>query len=77
MWSGPVFNHHDGLEQAFWTLIRQYTWQNENNLPFVKAVIPYEFSENNQNSLKKEEQDVIKKVIDRFNKDFKGCLMIR
>ena len=52
-------------------------WPNENNMPNVKATIPYRFSEDIQYSFSEKQQDIIKKVVDRFNKDLAGCLFIR
>ena len=49
-------------------------WPNQKNNPSVKGAIPFEFHENSHGSLSKKEQDIVTKVVDRFNKDLQGCL---
>ena len=41
------------------------------------GVIPFEFSEAINNKLEENERDIVMRVVDRFNKDLKGCLIIR
>ena len=41
------------------------------------GVIPFEFSDAINNKLDDKERNIVMRVVDRFNKDLKGCLIIR
>ena len=48
-------------------------WGNERNKKNTKAVVPYSFHE----KITQNEREVVEIILDRFNKDLKGCLSIR
>ena len=48
-------------------------WDNEKGEGSAKAVLPYQFD----NKLNKDEQLIVKSVIQRFNNDMKSCLEIK
>jgi hypothetical protein len=48
-------------------------WDNEKGEGSAKAVLPYQFD----NKINKDEQLIVKSVIQRFNKDMKTCLEIK
>ena len=48
-------------------------WPNQNDIPSVKGYIPFEFGAN----LNNDQTKIVEIVIDRFNKDMSGCIMIR
>ena len=48
-------------------------WGNERNEKNTKAVVPYRFHE----KITQNEREVVEIILDRFNKDLKGCLSIR
>ena len=48
-------------------------WDNERNEKNTKGVVPYKFHD----EIRQSEREVVKIVLDRFNKDLKGCVSIR
>ena len=48
-------------------------WGNERNEMNTKGVVPYRFHE----QITEKEREVVDIILDRFNKDLKGCLSIR
>ena len=48
-------------------------WGNERNEKNTKGVVPYKFHD----EIRQSEREVVKIVLDRFNKDLKGCVSIR
>ena len=48
-------------------------WGNERNEQNTKGVVPYRF----HSKITEMERDVVEIILDRFNKDLKGCLSIR
>jgi hypothetical protein len=48
-------------------------WGNERNEMSTKGVVPYRFDE----QISEEEREVVKIILNRFNKDLRGCLSIR
>ena len=48
-------------------------WGNERNEKNTKGVVPYRFHE----KITQNEREVVEIILDRFNKDLKGCLSIR
>ena len=48
-------------------------WGNERKEKNTKGVVPYRFHEN----IAQKERKVVEIILDRFNKDLKGCLSIR
>ena len=48
-------------------------WGNERNEQNTKAVVPYRFHD----EIRQSEREVVKIILDRFNKDLKGCVSIR
>ena len=48
-------------------------WGNERNEMNTMGVVPYEFDK----QITEQEQEVVKIILERFNKDLKGCLSIR
>ena len=48
-------------------------WANERNEKNTKGVVPYKFHD----EIRQSEREVVKIVLDRFNKDLKGCVSIR
>ena len=48
-------------------------WGNEGNEMNTKGVVPYLFHD----EIKQSEREVVEIILDRFNKDLKGCLSIR
>ena len=48
-------------------------WGNERNEKNTKGVVPYKF----HTKITEMEREVVKIILDRFNKDLKGCLSIR
>ena len=56
-----IFRARDGKEFPKW----------------IDGVIPFEFSDDINNKLENNERDIVMKVINRFNKDLEGCLLIR
>ena len=48
-------------------------WGNERNEKNTKGLVPYKFHD----EIRKSEREVVKIVLDRFNKDLKGCVSIR
>ena len=48
-------------------------WGNERKEKNTKGVVPYRFHE----KINQQEREVVKIILDRFNKDMKGCLSIR
>ena len=48
-------------------------WGNERNEKNTNGVVPYKFHD----EIRQSEREVVKIVLDRFNKDLKGCVSIR
>ena len=48
-------------------------WGNERNEQNTKGVVPYRF----HSKITEMEREVVEIILDRFNKDLKGCLSIR
>ena len=48
-------------------------WCNERNEMNTKGVVPYLFHD----EITQSEREVVEIILDRFNKDLKGCLSIR
>ena len=48
-------------------------WDNEKGEGSAKAVLPYQFD----STINKDEQLIVRSVIQRFNKDMKSCLEIK
>ena len=48
-------------------------WGNERKEKNTKGVVPYRFHE----KITQKEREVVKIILDRFNKDLKGCLSMR
>ena len=48
-------------------------WGNERNEKNTNGVVPYKFDA----QITEQEQEVVKIILERFNKDLKGCLSIR
>ena len=48
-------------------------WGNERNEKNTKGVVPYKFHD----EIRQSEREVVKIILDRFNKDLKGCVGIR
>ena len=48
-------------------------WDNEKGEGSTKAVLPYQFD----STINKDEQLIVRSVIQRFNKDMKSCLEIK
>ena len=48
-------------------------WGNERNETNTKGVVPYRFHD----QITQQEREVVEIILDRFNKDLKGCLSIR
>mgnify|MGYP001455470219 CR=1 FL=1 len=48
-------------------------WGNERNEKNTKGVVPYRF----HTTITEMERKVVEIILDRFNKDLKGCLSIR
>ena len=48
-------------------------WGNERNETNTKGVVPYLFHD----EIRQSERDVVEIILDRFNKDLKGCINIR
>ena len=48
-------------------------WGNERNEMNTKGVVPYRFHD----QITQQEREVVEIILDRFNKDLKGCLSIR
>ena len=48
-------------------------WGNEKNETNTKGVVPYRFHD----QITEQEREVVEIILDRFNKDLKGCLSIR
>jgi len=48
-------------------------WGNEENETNTKGVVPYRFHD----QITQQEREVVEIILDRFNKDLKGCLSIR
>ena len=48
-------------------------WGNERKEKNTKGVVPYRFHE----KITQNEREVVEIILDRFNKDLKGCLSIR
>ena len=48
-------------------------WGNERNETNTKGVVPYLFHD----EIRQSEREVVEIILDRFNKDLKGCLSIR
>ena len=48
-------------------------WGNERNEKNTKGLVPYKFHD----EIRQSEREVVKIVLDRFNKDLKGCVSIR
>ena len=48
-------------------------WGNERNETNTKGVVPYRFHD----QITQQEREVVEIILDRFNKDLKGCLNIR
>ena len=48
-------------------------WGNERNEKNTMGVVPYRFDE----EITQNEREVVEIILDRFNKDLKGCLSIR
>ena len=48
-------------------------WGNERNEKNTKGVVPYKFHD----EIRQSEREVVKIILDRFNKDLKGCVSIR
>ena len=48
-------------------------WGNERNEKNTKGVVPYKFHD----EIRQSEREVVEIILDRFNKDLKGCLSIR
>ena len=48
-------------------------WGNERKENNTKGVVPYRFHE----EITQNEREVVEIILDRFNKDLKGCLSIR
>ena len=48
-------------------------WGNERNEMNTKGVVPYRFHD----QITQQEREVVEIILDRFNKDLKGCLNIR
>ena len=48
-------------------------WDNEKGEGSAKAVLPYQFD----TKMNKDEQLIVRSVIQRFNKDMKSCLEIK
>ena len=48
-------------------------WGNERKEKNAKGVVPYRFHE----EITQKEREVVEIILDRFNKDLKGCLSIR
>ena len=48
-------------------------WGNERNETNTKGVVPYRFHD----QITEQEREVVEIILDRFNKDLKGCLSIR
>ena len=48
-------------------------WGNERNEKNTKGLVPYKFHD----EIRQSEREVVEIILDRFNKDLKGCLSIR
>ena len=48
-------------------------WGNERNEKNTNGVVPYKFHD----EIRQSEREVVKIILDRFNKDLKGCVSIR
>ena len=48
-------------------------WGNERNENNTKGVVPYRFHD----QITEQEREVVEIILERFNKDLKGCLSIR
>ena len=48
-------------------------WGNERNEMNTRGVVPYLFHDD----IRQSEREVVEIILDRFNKDLKGCLSIR
>ena len=48
-------------------------WVNERKEKNTKGVVPYQF----HGKITEKEREVVKIILDRFNKDLKGCVSIR
>ena len=48
-------------------------WGNERKEKNTKGVVPYQF----HGKITEKEREVVKIILDRFNKDLKGCVSIR
>ena len=48
-------------------------WGNDRNEINTKRVVPYRFHD----QITQQEREVVEIILDRFNKDLKGCLSIR
>ena len=50
-----------------------HKWGNERKENNTMGVVPYKF----HNKITEKEREVVKIILDRFNKDLEGCLSIR
>ena len=48
-------------------------WGNDRNEKNTKGVVPYKF----HNEIREKEREVVRIILERFNKDLKGCLSVR
>ena len=48
-------------------------WGNERKEKNSKGVVPYKF----HNEIREKEREVVRIILERFNKDLKGCLSIK
>jgi hypothetical protein len=50
-----------------------HKWSNDLNETNTMGVVPYSFDKN----IIEDERNVVRIILERFNKDLKGCLIIR
>ena len=61
------------INEARSSYFRANKWGNDRNEMNTKGVVPYSFHDD----IRQSEREVVEIILDRFNKDLKGCLSIR